>query len=378
MRLSRLLGVLLALVAAFCFAAPAMARGLVVSAAPAGEAGRQMDAAVLSPQLPQPQATTSGWRTYTVQPGDTVSAIAERFGVEAALLTERNNLANPDRIVVGQVLRVEALPAPRSLLPTDGPLIRAQFWPWPPIQGQTLVLWLQTRTPVTGSLRLEDRTYPLMISGRHGWAMIPIPSLIAPGPKPLEITLGQTTVTMAVPVQAGVFSQHDIPASVSAPILSQADKVRDEAIRVAELFGGHSLLEWTPRHRFLSPLEGEYPRTSPFGSRRTYGGGSAVSAHAGEDYSAPPGTPVRAPAAGTAMLAELLFVRGNAVVLDHGRGVFTGYWHLSALHVKEGDRVEAGQLLGEVGSTGLSTGAHLHWELRVHGVAVDPLQWLES
>jgi murein DD-endopeptidase MepM/ murein hydrolase activator NlpD len=78
------------------------------------------------------------------------------------------------------------------------------------------------------------------------------------------------------------------------------------------------------------------------------------------------------------VLAEPLFVRGNAVVLDHGRGVFTGYWHLQKLEVKAGDRVVAGQMLGEVGSTGLSTGPHLHWEMRVRGVAVDPLQWTEG
>jgi murein DD-endopeptidase MepM/ murein hydrolase activator NlpD len=102
-----------------------------------------------------------------------------------------------------------------------------------------------------------------------------------------------------------------------------------------------------------------------------------VSAHAGEDFSAPPGSEVLAPAAGTVLLAESLFVRGNAVMLDHGSGVITGYWHLQKLNVESGQRVEAGQTLGEVGSTGLSTGAHLHWELRVRGVAVDPMQWVE-
>ena len=80
---------------------------------------------------------------------------------------------------------------------------------------------------------------------------------------------------------------------------------------------------------------------------------------------------------GRVVLAEELFVRGKAVVLDHGNGVFTGYWHLSALDVAEGDVVMRGQLLGKVGSTGLSTGAHLHWELRIAGMAVDPLQWVE-
>ena len=103
----------------------------------------------------------------------------------------------------------------------------------------------------------------------------------------------------------------------------------------------------------------------------------SVSAHAGEDFSAPPGTVVRAPAAGTVLLAEPLLVRGNAVILDHGGGVLTGYWHMQKLDVQPGQQVEAGQALGEVGSTGLSTGAHLHWEFRVRGAAADPMQWVE-
>jgi murein DD-endopeptidase MepM/ murein hydrolase activator NlpD len=147
---------------------------------------------------------------------------------------------------------------------------------------------------------------------------------------------------------------------------------------MTKLFGGMTDGGWSPRSRFVSPLRGKYPHTSAFGSRRTYGKDPAVTYHAGEDFSAVPGTPVYAPADASVVLAEQLFVRGNAVVLDHGNGVFTGYWHLSELAVKPGDRIRPGQLLGKVGSTGLSTGAHLHWEMRVAGVAVDPLQWVEK
>jgi murein DD-endopeptidase MepM/ murein hydrolase activator NlpD len=71
-------------------------------------------------------------------------------------------------------------------------------------------------------------------------------------------------------------------------------------------------------------------------------------------------------------------VRGNAILIDHGGGVFTGYWHLSELAASEGQVVEVGDLLGLVGTTGLSTGAHLHWELRIYGIAVDPMQFLNE
>jgi murein DD-endopeptidase MepM/ murein hydrolase activator NlpD len=78
---------------------------------------------------------------------------------------------------------------------------------------------------------------------------------------------------------------------------------------------------------------------------------------------------------GTVALAEPLQVRGNAVILDHGLGVLTGFWHLSQIDVSPGEQVAKGQVVGLVGNTGLSTGPHLHWEMRVLSVPVDPLQW---
>jgi murein DD-endopeptidase MepM/ murein hydrolase activator NlpD len=75
------------------------------------------------------------------------------------------------------------------------------------------------------------------------------------------------------------------------------------------------------------------------------------------------------------VLAEPLDVRGNAVILDHGLGVFTGFWHLSRIDVTVGQMVGRGEVVGLVGNTGLSTGPHLHWEMRVLGVPVDPFQW---
>ena len=370
-------------VLAFCiavwFAAPIYADGLILDAHRVGDAGLQLDAAVISP-LPArsagaPQAVASS-ATYTVQPGDTLAAIADRFDMGVSELVALNGITNPDRIVVGQALKVGAIPVAAPALPGGGPLVRVQFWPWPPAQGQTLAVWLEAREPMTLSVALDGRAYPVVMHSGRGWTLIPIPPLIAPGPKSLNIEVGGERVRMQVPIAAGAFPSVNIPAEVSQPILSQAKTVNTETTRMGEIFGGITPAGWTPRDRFSPPLEGDFPHTSPYGSRRTYGDAPAITAHAGEDFSAAAGTPVLAPAAGTVVLAEPLFVRGNAVVLDHGGGVYTGYWHLSELAVKPGEQVVRGQRLGAVGSTGLSTGAHLHWELRVGGLPVDPLQWL--
>jgi len=100
--------------------------------------------------------------------------------------------------------------------------------------------------------------------------------------------------------------------------------------------------------------------------------------HTGQDIAVPQGTPVRAPAAGVVLLAEPLHVRGNAVVIDHGAGVTSNYWHLSRIAVRKGQQVKRGDVIGWVGTTGLSTGAHLHWEIRVYGVPVNPVPWTRA
>jgi murein DD-endopeptidase MepM/ murein hydrolase activator NlpD len=76
------------------------------------------------------------------------------------------------------------------------------------------------------------------------------------------------------------------------------------------------------------------------------------------------------------VLAEPLTARGGAVIVDHGLGIYTGYYHLSAIHATVGQEVEPGDLLGEVGTTGLSTGNHLHWDLLASGSNVDAQIWM--
>jgi murein DD-endopeptidase MepM/ murein hydrolase activator NlpD len=153
------------------------------------------------------------------------------------------------------------------------------------------------------------------------------------------------------------------------PSLSEAERKKVNAV-----FAGVTETRlW--QGAFGYPLEGDLRTTAPFGQRRSYNGGPVASYHSGHDYGADTGTPVLAPMTGTVALAEPLQVRGKVVILDHGWGVFTGFWHLSQIDVEAGDLVRPGEVVGLVGDTGLSTGPHLHWEMRVLNVPVDPLQW---
>jgi murein DD-endopeptidase MepM/ murein hydrolase activator NlpD len=113
--------------------------------------------------------------------------------------------------------------------------------------------------------------------------------------------------------------------------------------------------------------------TSIYGTKRTFNG-EMRSFHQGLDLRAKTGTPVRAPAGGTVVLAKDLFFTGNTVILDHGYGIFTIYAHMSKLGVKKGEKVNVKQQLGLSGATGRASGPHLHWGAQVNKSKVNPLE----
>jgi murein DD-endopeptidase MepM/ murein hydrolase activator NlpD len=141
---------------------------------------------------------------------------------------------------------------------------------------------------------------------------------------------------------------------------------------------------WEEPFRIPSPLKQDYCLetgdcwTSRFGNRRSYNGGPYNAFHTGLDIAGTTGVDIFAPAPGVVVFAGPLTVRGNATMIDHGWGVYTGYMHQSEMLVRVGDRVETGQLIGKVGATGRVEGPHLHWEVWVGGVQVDPLEWLRQ
>ena len=124
-----------------------------------------------------------------------------------------------------------------------------------------------------------------------------------------------------------------------------------------------------PSLTFRQPTPGAL--TSSFGLRRIFNG-EARAPHSGLDIKAPSGEPVRAPAAGVVVLTGDFFFSGQAVFLAHGEGVVSLFAHLSKVTVKQGQTLQAGEVLGEVGRTGRATGPHLHWSLSLNNARVDP------
>jgi len=150
------------------------------------------------------------------------------------------------------------------------------------------------------------------------------------------------------------------------------ERVRKEAKQLQTLFQGFRE-ERLWRGAFIRPVEGELSDT--FGLSRIINGKQS-SPHTGVDLKGEEGTPVLASNSGMVVLVDELFFTGKSVILDHGWGLYSMYFHLSEALVKKGERVDTGTTLGRVGSTGRSTGPHLHWGVKLNGARVDPLSLL--
>jgi hypothetical protein len=149
---------------------------------------------------------------------------------------------------------------------------------------------------------------------------------------------------------------------------ARADK---ESAHMHEIYASSSHERfWTGK--FRTPLDGVNTGHN-FGRRRVLNG-EKRSPHTGLDMPAKTGTPIHASQRGRVVLAENLYFAGNAVILDHGLGVYTFYCHMSAIKVAVGDTVDVGKVIGLVGATGRVTGPHLHWSLIVNGARINPLQ----
>jgi hypothetical protein len=148
---------------------------------------------------------------------------------------------------------------------------------------------------------------------------------------------------------------------------------RSQSQRLAEILATFDPKDLVSQSRWEPPIKVEYRETSFFGDRRIYeysDGTTARSIHYGHDWAAPRGTTVYTPASGRVVLADHWIVTGKTVIIVTAPGVYNLFYHLGELKVQEGQWVNAGDPIGTLGSTGLSTGPHLHWEVRVNGVAV--------
>jgi murein DD-endopeptidase MepM/ murein hydrolase activator NlpD len=229
---------------------------------------------------------------------------------------------------------------------------------------------------------LEGRRCPFLSSHRGMRALVPVPVDATPGPTTLgvEVRAGNGRQRFALPITV---AERSYPArsvllpEVKKAMLTSPSGVRDGRLVQLYLRTVSKKQEWSGPFRAPVPV----PAEPSFGCPQTYDAPPPVEAktdaiwgeyHRGLDYIVPVGTPVSSPAAGTVLFAGPLLLTGETVVLDHGQGVVSVFYHLASTPVREGDWVEAGAPLGLTGETGIAAVPHLHWGVYVHGVAVDP------
>ncbi len=371
---------------------------------------------------------------YLVQPGDTWLALSLRYDVDQSDLQAANPHPNPLRqpvigdlitlptmivppdgktttgritrldrggllrpaagagLAISTLARLNGLTAPITpallqpvLLPDDGSPLRE--WPVgmedlelsriPAQPGQALALRAVVAGVDSFSARLNDIPFNGFVNGNNALSVGGTGAFFPAGVPELLIqpAAGPAWIQPWRFVD-GSWDFDRVTLTGDAATIDQ-ESIAAERARLFELWSlaGQQPLWNAP---FDLPIQSYLEVSSNYGARRSYNDGPFRSYHEGVDFSAYGGTPVTAPAGGVIVLAEQLYVRGGAVLIDHGLGIYSGYYHLSNVLAEVGQAVSAGAVIGEVGTTGLSSGNHLHWDLLVAGVWVDAAAWREQ
>jgi murein DD-endopeptidase MepM/ murein hydrolase activator NlpD len=320
--------------------------------------------------------------------GRSLFELAMIHGTSPWRLVADNNLDGTWEALPGDVLRVigdageSAFETPEGPGALPGEILSLSVEPLPLVQGRTTVIRLEAENPLEVGGSIMDYDLQFFELGDGGYAALQgIHAMAAPGLYPMTVrgTLGDGTpfgFSQMISVRAGNFTYETLevdPQTVDPANTKPEDEIWNaltQPVTSERLWDG---VFSSPVSRLSADC---YP--SYFGSRRSYNGSPFNYFHTGLDFCYSSIEPqIFAPAAGTVVYTGELTVRGNATMIDHGWGVYTGYMHQEEILVDVGDRVEAGEEIGIMGRTGRVTGAHLHLEVWVGGVQVDPMDWLE-
>jgi murein DD-endopeptidase MepM/ murein hydrolase activator NlpD len=314
---------------------------------------------------------------------DTLLEMAVRQDSDPWTIAGINGLSGPDAGMPGDVLYLPSGDSTATPSGLPGGIISAEIDPLPLTQGDTAQVKVTTAQPATMSGQLAG--FPLRffaMDGNTQAALQGVHGMIEPGLYPLRIDAAFSDGT------TGSFEQMVRIASGNFPeeTLYVESNTIDPAITVPEQQWMETLVApFTPERYwqgiFQLPVDAQYCIRSYFGNRRSYNNGQLYSFHTGLDFgvcSEAHPFDIYAPADGVVVYTGLQTVRGNVTVIDHGQGIYSGIFHQAEIYVAVGDHVTAGQLIGKIGATGRVTGAHLHWDLWVNGVQVNPLPWLDE
>lgn len=318
--------------------------------------------------------------------GETLLELAVKQNTDIWTLAKVNQLGNTWAALPGDVLYFSNATSEQAANGLPPAFQVAEIGPLPLIQGGTVVIRVQTPESVTLSGKMIDHELHFFPESENSpnnqqVALQGVHAMLEPGSYPirLEATLpdgSKQSFEQMMLVVSGGYQKEDlyVESNTIDPLVTEPENQQILSLTSPSTPTRH----WNGI--FASPAV--YPDcfTSRYGTRRTYYGLNTEKEiqgfHTGLDFCGGEGLQITAPAAGQVVFAGFLTVRGNATVIDHGQGIYSGFWHQHSIQVTVGQMVEPGQVIGLVGGTGRVTGAHLHWEIWVNGVQVNPMDWL--
>ncbi len=242
------------------------------------------------------------------------------------------------------------------------------------------VLVSVTGDVTSGTATFLGRSFKLAKGSQSMFAFVAVDTEDPAGPQPLKVDItlpngSKGTLQDTITVLKTNWTVDSLEFDSQTSELLDPKTTADELALLKTIYSGV-----TPEKLWdgpwLMPVNGVL--TARYGEQRSINGSAPSGHHGGTDLGALEGTPVQATNSGRVVLAKQLKVRGNMVIIDHGGGLFSGYAHLSHIDVTEGQMVKGGDIIAESGNTGLSTGAHLHWEIASQGVWLDALRFTDG
>ena len=215
-----------------------------------------------------------------------------------------------------------------------------------------------------------ERGLRFYAAGDHHEALVGLPLELEPGPLTVTVEAAGVRLTSSVDLRPGDFPEREL--TVDSKFIAPAPEVKKRIAADQRAFARAYRTPFAPRAfegGFASPRDAEI--TARFGDQRTLNG-KKKSVHYGLDLDGHVGDPVAAANDGTVVLVRDCYTSGNTILVAHGGGVITGYFHLSGFAVKRGAKVKRGEVIGRVGRTGRVTGPHLHFLARVGNLDVNP------
>lgn len=225
-----------------------------------------------------------------------------------------------------------------------------------------------------GFITLDDKNISVLahpIDRTRGIALIPIDYYASAGDQNISWITPARTRSVPLHISLASYPTETLnvdPAKVTPPPEAM-ERIEAESAQAKAIYGHFTPIRYWNKP-FILPIESN--TTSAYGSARTYNG-SLKSYHGGTDFRALTPTPVQASNDGIVVLTQDRYYSGGTVIIDHGEGLYSCYFHLSRYDVKPGDLVSRGQIIALTGASGRITGPHLHFGIMVNGVQADPL-----